>query len=101
MKKLSDDEICKVVDVLIGEVDATGEANTDRRRLSNLESLIQLTDACLDKIYNASCTSNSSEYSMMKIGKTALKYLGELAEWFERQKERLDNEEFGRLNKNI
>ena len=92
MEILSGEEIIKVVDRLVGDVEATGESHTDRQRLENLRKLIDLTDSCLDKIAIASLSSNKSEESMRKIGRHALRYLADSAEWFNAKKRRWDNE---------
>ena len=95
MENLSSDEIRKVVDRLVGEVEATGESREDRERLDNLQKLIDLTDNCLDKIARASFSSTRQEDSMNRIGRYALRYLAESATWFNDKKRRWDNENWG------
>ena len=41
-------EITKLLDMLIGKVEAVGETNEDERRLDNLKTLIDVTNWCLD-----------------------------------------------------
>ena len=100
MANFSSDEICKIVDKLVGEVEATGESHEDARRLENLKNLIDLTDSCLDKIHLASFSSTRYEASMRKIGRYALQYLADSAEWFEAKKKLWDssNNRFERLD---
>ena len=93
MSLLSTKEIIKLVDVLIGDVEAVGESREDENRLENLNALIELTDACLDKISYASRTSTRQEASMRRIGRMALKYLAESAEWFNGKKAMWMNQE--------
>lgn len=93
MKKLNKEEISKVMDILIGEVDAVGETYEDIKRLENLDALIFLTDRCLDKIAFAARTSTRTEASMRRIGREALKYLAESAEWFNQKKRIWRNQE--------
>ena len=88
MGYLSSDEICKIVDKLVGEVEATGESHEDAMRLENLKNLIDLTDSCLDKIHFASLSSTKNEASMREIGRYALQYLAASAGWFEERKKR-------------
>jgi hypothetical protein len=93
MSLLSTKEIIKLVDVLIGEVEAVGESREDENRLENLNALICLTDDCLSKISLAARTSTRQEESMRKIGRKALKYLAESAEWFDAKKSMWMNQE--------
>ena len=93
MSRLSTEEIIKLVDVLIGDVEAVGESREDEKRLKNLNALIDLTDACLDKISYAANASTRSEASMRKIGRKALQYLAESAEWFDAKKAMWMNQE--------
>ena len=92
MDKLTSDEIFKVVNSLIGETDACGDSAVDRKNLNNLNTLIEVTDMCLDKIAHSALTSNSEYGSSREIGKTALKYLADSAEWFNGKKRQYDNE---------
>lgn len=93
MSRLSTEEIIKLVDVLIGDVEAVGESREDENRLKNLNALIDLTDACLDKISYAANASTRPEASMSRIGRKALKYLAESAEWFNGKKAMWMNQE--------
>lgn len=91
MKNFSAKEIFKLVDALVGNVEAVGETSADDIALKRLEVLISVTDMCLDKIVGASHTSNRPEYSMREVGMTALRYLAESSEWFDEHRQRWRN----------
>lgn len=92
MEKLSEEEICKVVDLLIGDVESVGDSRIDRDRMINLKRLTFLIDHCLDRVNSAAEHSTSQEGSVRGIGRYALRYLAESAEWFNSKKRRWDNE---------
>ena len=93
MNKPTTNEIWNLLDYLIGETNAVGESNIDNEIYDNLVKLIEITDLCLDKISYASLTSNRHEYSMRKIGRKALQYFAESAQYFNSMKKRWDNED--------
>lgn len=65
-------EITKLLDVLIGSVEAIGETNEDTRRLDNLKTLIDVTNWCLDGLQFAMASGYGRlEYSMAEISYTA------------------------------
>ena len=75
-------EITKLLDVLIGEVEAVGETNEDNRRLDNLKTLIDVTDWCLDGLEFAMASGyGRPEYSMAEISYTAQRALDEYGKW--------------------
>lgn len=72
MGRLKSNEIIKVLEVLIGEVEAVGDSNADERRLENLKTLIDVTNWCLDGLVSAMESGQGRvEYSMKEIGYTA------------------------------
>lgn len=75
-------EITKLLDVLIGSVEAVGETNEDKRRLDNLKTLIDVTNWCLDGLQFAMASGyGRPEYSMAKISYTAQCALDEYGKW--------------------
>lgn len=75
-------EITKLLDVLIGEVEAVGETNEDNRRLDNLKTLIDVTNWCLDGLQFAMASGyGRPEYSMAEISYTAQCALDEYGTW--------------------
>lgn len=98
MEKLSEEEICKVVDLLIGEVEPAGDSRIDRDWMVNIEHLTNLIDHCLDRVSYAANYSNHDAYSMREVGRYALRYLAESAAWFNDKKKRWDNESLTQSN---
>ena len=82
-KMLDSQEIIKVLDNLIGSVEAVGETNTDNKRLERLKVLIDVTNWCLDGVQFASETCGRPEHSMHEIGWTAACALDEWQKWLE------------------
>jgi hypothetical protein len=75
-------EITKLLDVLIGNVEAVGETNEDNRRLDNLKTLIDVTNWCLDGLQFAMASGyGRPEYSMAEISYTAQRALDEYGRW--------------------
>lgn len=82
MGRLKSDEITKVLEVLIGEVEAVGESNADERRLDNLKTLIDVTNWCLDGLLFAMESGQGRvEASMHTISYTAQLALDEYKTW--------------------
>ena len=81
--KLTGKEIVKLLDNLIGPVEAIGETNADERIYKNLQTLIDVTNWCLDGIHQSSFTCGRSEYSMHKVGYDAKCALGEYRMWLD------------------
>lgn len=81
-RKFESSEITKLLDMLIGEVEAVGETNADNRRLDNLKTLIDVTNWCLDGLQFAMASGyGRPEYSMKKISQTAQCALDEYGKW--------------------
>lgn len=75
-------EITKLLDALIGKVEAVGETNEDERRLDNLKTLIDVTNWCLDGLQFAMASGyGRPEYSMAEISYTAQRALDEYSTW--------------------
>lgn len=83
MNKLESKEILKLLDILIGGTTAIGESNYDEKVGKNLETLIDVTNWCLDKIYQSSETCGAVEYSKNKVGFVAKCCLEEYKTWLE------------------
>lgn len=81
-RRFETSEITKLLDMLIGEVEAVGETNEDERRLDNLKTLIDVTNWCLDGLqYAVDSGYGRPEYSMTKISYMAQCALGEYGRW--------------------
>lgn len=81
--KLNGTEICKVLEVLVGNTHAQGETTADDKAFDRMEALEQVTDWCLDGFNREWIYAFKSEWSMVRSGKEAIKYLKETKEWIE------------------
>lgn len=81
MDKLNSKEIIKLLDILIGSVEGIGETYHDEIVLKNLQTLIDVTNWCIDGIAQASEQIHRQEYSMHKIGFTAQCAMQEYHDW--------------------
>lgn len=81
-RRFETSEITKLLDVLIGDVEAVGETNEDNRRLDNLKTLIDVTNWCLDGLQFAMASGyGRPEWSMAEISYTAQCALDEYGKW--------------------
>ena len=81
-RRFETSEITKLLDVLIGDVEAVGETNEDNRRLDNLKTLIDVTNWCLDGLQFAMASGyGRPEWSMAEISYTAQCALNEYGKW--------------------
>ena len=81
-RRFETNEITKLLDALIGDVEAVGETNEDNRRLDNLKTLIDVTNWCLDGLEFAMASGyGRPEYSMAEISYTAQCALDEYGKW--------------------
>lgn len=82
MRTFESKEITKLLDALIGKVEAVGETNEDERRLDNLKTLIYVTNWCLDGLEYAMASGRGrAEWSMQNIRQTAQLALDEYKTW--------------------
>lgn len=78
-------EIIKLLDILIGSVEATGNEVADEQIEKNLMKLIDVVNYCLDGVMFASETRHSLEYSKRRIGERAFAAMAEWNEWLSEQ----------------
>jgi hypothetical protein len=82
MARLKSNEIIKLLEILIGDVEAVGESNADERRLENLKTLIDVTDWCMDGLEFAMESGQGRfEASMQEISHTAKRALDGFRNW--------------------
>ena len=79
--KLTENEIIKLLDNLIGPTEAYGDSAVDEKILSTLKTLIDVTNWCLDGVKQSAGTLHRPEDSMRRIGATAMSALLEWEEW--------------------
>lgn len=88
MLRLNSSEITKLLDALIGRVEPIGETNFDEKAFENLQTLVDVTNWCLEWVANARDYINRTESSMNKVGFTAQCAMQEWTEWLnERSKD--------------
>lgn len=83
MSKLNSGEIIKLLENLIGQTTAVGDSAYDDKITKNLATLIDVTDWCIDSIYESSETMGRYEYSMHKIGFDARCALHNYKKWLD------------------
>ena len=79
--ELSSVDIIKVLEHLVGKIRAVGETNVDEKRLSNLRTLIDVANWCLDGIAMCAEDRNSFETSVRTNGELAYGAMLEYADW--------------------
>ena len=85
VSNLMSQEIIKLLDILIGPVEATGDVNVDDEINENLMTLIDVTNYCLDGVMFASETRHSLEDSKRRVGERAFSAMAEWNEWLSEQ----------------
>ena len=86
---MNDNEIIKLLGILIGNTEAVGDSAVDDKIESNLKTLIDVANWCMDGVSQSASTRHRPEYSMRKVGKRAFDALCEWEEWL---KERIQAE---------
>lgn len=81
--KLNSQEIIKLLDNLIGATEAVGDTWADEKSEENLKVLIDVTNWCLDGVFQSSETCGRAENSMQKVGWIAKSALFEWEQWLE------------------
>ena len=78
---MNDREIIKLLEILIGTTEAVGDSAVDDKIESNLKTLIDVTNWCLDGIHHSSWTRHRVEGSMRDVGERAFASLVEFRDW--------------------
>jgi len=86
---MNDKEIIKLLEILIGTTEAVGDSAVDDKAESNLKTLIDVANWCIDGVSQSASTRHRPEYSMRKVGERAFSALCEWEEWL---KERIQAE---------
>lgn len=81
--KLNSQEIIKLLDNLIGATEAVGDSAQDEQIEKNLMTLIDVTNWCLDGVFQSSATCGRIEDSMRRVGWRAKSALFEWESWLE------------------
>ena len=76
-----ENEIIKLLGILIGGTEAVGDSEADNKIEANLKTLIDVTNWCLDGIHKSSRTRHRFERSMRDVGERAFASLAEIRDW--------------------
>lgn len=78
-------EIIKLLDILIGRVEATGNEVADEQIEKNLMKLIDVVNDCLDGVMFAAETRHNLEEGPRRIGERAFAAMAEWRDWLSEQ----------------
>lgn len=78
---MNDKEIIKLLEILIGQTETIGDSAVDDKIESNLKTLIDVANWCMDGVSQSASTRHRPEYSMRKVGERAFSALCEWEEW--------------------
>ena len=89
MEKMTSREICKLLEVVVGETEPIADSAIDDVREENLKTLIDIGDWVLDGLLYAAEHRKDPYYSSQTIGETAYAAMLEWKEWLEQKEEEL------------
>lgn len=79
--RLTEEELWKVVDNLIGNIEPIGETNYDNISFEQLKLAMFLVDRYLDIFVGMLEYCNRPEYSMKRSGEAVLDYIKDIRKW--------------------
>ena len=82
--RLTEEELWKVVDNLIGDIEPIGETNHDNLSFEQLNLAMFLVDRYIDIFAGMLEYRSRPEYSVKRSGDAVLEYIKDLREWFNR-----------------
>lgn len=88
-KKLSANEICNLLEVLVGLTEPQAESAIDDKVEQNLKTLIYIGDWVLDGLYYTARHRKDPWYSSKTIGEQAYATMLEWKDWIEQRKSEL------------
>lgn len=80
---MTKEEILKLVEELVGEIQPVGATHIDEKRLLNLHKAMYIVDCLLFEINQVRPNKHRQEYSMKKAGEKADIFIKEIGESFE------------------
>lgn len=89
MKKLNSNEICNLLENLIGITEPQAESAIDEKVEENLKTLIDIGDWVLDGMYYTAKHRKDSYYSSYNIGEYAYSTMLEWKDWLEQKEKEL------------
>ena len=89
MAKMTSREICKLLEIIVGETEPVADSAIDPVRAENLKTLIDIGNWVLDGLFYAAEHRKDPYYSSQIIGETAYAAMLEWEEWLEQKEEEL------------
>lgn len=89
MDKMTSREICKLLEIVVGNTEPIADSTIDLIREENLKTLIDIGDWVLDGLLYAAEHRKDPYYSSQKIGERAYAAMLEWKEWLAQKEEEL------------
>ena len=89
MEKMTSREICKLLEIMVGETEPIADSAVDPIRAENLKILIDVGNWVLDGLFYAAEHRKDPYYSSQTIGETAYAAMLEWKEWLAQKEEEL------------
>ena len=89
MKRMTNQEICKLLDIVIGPTEPVADSAIDIEREENLKTLIDIGNWVLDGLYYAAQHRKEPYYSSSKVGEKAYGAMLEWKDWLAEMEDKL------------
>lgn len=89
MKRMTDQEICKLLDIVIGPTEPVADSAIDVEREENLKTLIDIGNWVLDGLYYAAQHRKDQYYSSSIVGERAYVTMLEWKDWLAEKEDEL------------
>ena len=89
MKRMTNQEICKLLDIVIGPTEPWADSAIDIEREENLKTLIDIGNWVLIQLYCAAKHRKSTYYSSSKVGERAYGAMLEWKDWLAEMEDEL------------
>ena len=89
MKRMTCQEICKLLDIVVGPTEPVADSAIDVEREENLQTLIDIGNWVLDGLYYAAKHRKEPYYSSRKVGERAYGAMLEWKDWLAEMEDKL------------
>jgi len=89
MEKMTSREICKLLEIIVGETEPVADSAIDNKREENLKTLIDIGDWVLDELLYAAEHRKDPYYSSRSIGERAYAVMLEWKNWLAQKEDEL------------
>ena len=89
MRKMGSNEICKLLDILVGNTEPVADSAIDFETEENLKTLIDIGDWVLDGMWYAAKHRKDPYYSSQTVGERAYAAMLEWKKWLAEKEEEL------------